>query len=104
MSVGQPATQAELDQEFRTDPDTGLWLLDADFRRYLFKCIKSVAPSLDSEELADVYQESQLSLIRMVRANKIDNTQPLLPLARTVAQKRATDYLSKKVHRPERGA
>lgn len=104
MSAGQPATQAELDQEFRTDPDAGLWLLDAEFRPYLCRCIKAVAPSIDPEELADVYQDTLLSLIRKVRAHEIDYTQPLLPLARTVARRRAMDFLRNQGHCPERGA
>lgn len=104
MSAGQPATQAELDQEFRIDPDTGLWFLDAEFRRYLCRCIKAVAPSIDPVELADVYQETFLSLVEMVRADKIDRTRPLLPLAKVVAQRRAIDFLREQGHRPERGA
>lgn len=102
MSAGEPVTEQELDEAFRADPEFGLVALDADFRKDIGRCIKSVGWSFDSHEIWDVYQQVLLELVEKVRGGKVDTNEPLLPLVKTMARRRAIDHLRKKGHRPKR--
>ncbi|MHC4401369.1 MAG: RNA polymerase sigma factor [Planctomycetota bacterium] len=102
MRAGEPVTEKELDEAFRADPEFGLVALDADFRKDIGRCIKSVGWSFDSHEIWDVYQQVLLELVEMVRKGTVDLNQPLLPLAKTIARRRAIDHLRRKGHRLKR--
>jgi DNA-directed RNA polymerase specialized sigma24 family protein len=102
MPTGEPVTEQELDEAFRADPEFGLVALDADFRKDIGRCIKSVGWSFDSHEIWDVYQQVLLELVEMVREDRVDTNEPLLPLVKTIARRRAVDHLRKKGHRPKR--
>jgi DNA-directed RNA polymerase specialized sigma24 family protein len=70
-------------------------LIDKHLRGALCFKIRQVALSLNSEELAQVYQEVLLNVWDAAREKRYDANQPLLPFLFTLAQRRAVDLIRK---------
>lgn len=79
------------------DRHDGLVLLDRTYREFISWHIHSWAVSLTSEDLADVWQETMLSLARRVMGGKFTNNGSLTAYLRTVANAKAIDMLRKRI-------
>jgi DNA-directed RNA polymerase specialized sigma24 family protein len=92
-------TEADLTEQFKTDPQFALQLLHSEFSENIYRYIKSVGYWLSEHEIDDVYQETFCRLIRAVRRPDFDRTQPSMPFVQDVAWKAAYDWGRRKKRR-----
>ena len=92
------ATEDELEQRFRDDPQFALQLLHSDYRENIYRFIKSLGWWLNAHEIDDVYQETFCRLIRAVRRPGFDPGKPMR-LVQDIARKAAYDWTRRKKRR-----
>lgn len=93
MAATNPISEADLESEFRSDPNTAIEFLDLDYREQIIQYIKRVTwGRLKPDELMDVYQETILGLIQKVARGDFDPARPLR-LVYDIAWKKSCDVL-----------
>ena len=96
MPADEPVTDEDLEQAFRDDPRFAFEMLDAFFREPLLRLhIKSCARGLSPEDMLDVYQETLMGMVTVVRSGTFNPEKPLR-LIQTVAKRRAIDFARRK--------
>jgi DNA-directed RNA polymerase specialized sigma24 family protein len=104
MTFSNSITEQELGQAFRDDPEFGLALLHSEFRDQIARYIKSkmwgLSSALLAEEIKDVYQETMLELIPLVRSADFDRNDPMR-IVYEIAKRRAIDHLRRRKFRPK---
>ena len=104
MTFSNSITEQELEQAFQDDPEFGLTLLHSEFRDQIRRYIKSKMWGLPSgilrEAVKEVYQESMLALIPLVRSTDFDWHDPMR-VVYDIAWKRAIDHLRRRKYRPK---
>lgn len=104
MTFSNSITEQELEQAFRDDPEFGLALLHSEFRDQIARYIKSkmwgLPSALLAEEIKDVYQETMLELIPLVRSADFDWNDPMRIVCE-IAKRRAIDHLRRRKFRPK---
>jgi DNA-directed RNA polymerase specialized sigma24 family protein len=104
MTSSNPITEQELEEAFQDDPEFGLALLHSDFRDQIARYIKSKLWGLPCgilrEEIRDVYQETMLALIPIIRTPDFDWKDPMR-IVYDIAQKKSIDHLRRRKYRPK---
>ena len=87
--------ESELEQEFRRDRKAGLEYLELFFRENIFRIIKSHCRFAQPNDLADIYQDTML---RVVRAVCKDDFEPsgAMSLVQVIAARACADFKKKK--------
>lgn len=80
-------TEDDLELAFKDDPKFGLELLHADFRAQIWRYIKSFCRSLSPEDIADIYQNAMVELVRIVKEPDFDPTRPMRIVNKVVKEK-----------------
>lgn len=88
-------TEDDLEQQFKTDPQFAVQLLDSEFREHIWRYIKSVCRYFTGDEIRDVYQDTLVDFIRRVKRPDFDPRKPLR-LVQQIARCRAIDLARKK--------
>lgn len=94
-------TEDELEKAFKDDPKFGFEVLDLYFREQIARYIKSIRRSLSPEDIADVYQNALMELVRIVRKPDFDPTRPMRIVNKVVKEK-TIDYWRRKTVRKYR--
>ena len=63
--------------------------------------IRKCFPGMASEDLADVWQDTLVSVLKIVKSGRFDATRPLVPWLCTLAHRRATDLTRRKTSSSE---
>ena len=100
MAATKPITEEELEQAFRDDPGFGLALLHEDYRHQIGRYIKAKAWGLSREDINDVYQETMLEMVKVIRSPDFDGNRALR-IVYDIAKKRAYDALRRRKFRPK---
>lgn len=94
-------TEDDLELAFKDDPKFGLELLHADFRAQIWRYIKSFCRSLSPEDIADIYQNAMVELVRIVKEPDFDPTRPMRIVNKVVKEK-TIDFCRRKIRRKHR--
>ncbi|MFO0979093.1 MAG: hypothetical protein U0996_21970 [Planctomycetaceae bacterium] len=104
MASSNPISEQELEDAFRDDPDFAIRILHSEFRNQIARYIKSklvgLPPGQLPEAIKDVYQETMVALIPLVRSTEFDSSSPLR-IVFTLAARKAVDYLRRRKYRPK---
>jgi DNA-directed RNA polymerase specialized sigma24 family protein len=95
MGHDAAVTEDELAAEFRRDAKSGLEFLDVCFRRNIFAYLKSLCRYAQPADLADIYQDTMLRLVRAVQQETFSPANPMA-LVTDIAFKAATDFKRRK--------
>ncbi len=95
MAHDAAVTEDELEAEFRRDPKSGLEFLELYFRQNIFAYIKSLCRYAQPHDLADIYQDTMLRLVRAVQRETFSPANPMA-LVTDIAFKAATDFKRRK--------
>ena len=106
MAAANSITEEELEEAFRDDPEFALGLLHEDYRHQIGRYIKSklwaLPPAVRTEEMKDVYQDTMLHMVSVIRSPDFDGRKPLR-IVYDIARKRAIDVLRRRKFRPKQG-
>ena len=94
-------TEDDLELAFKDDPQFGLQILDAYFRERIGQSIKSIRPSLTAEDVADVFQNVLVELIKIVRKPDFDPARPMR-IVNKVVEEKTIDFWRRKTRRRHR--
>lgn len=88
----------ELERLFREEPRFALEVLHTDYREHIWRYIKSFAWWLSPEDIDDIYQNTFIRLIKVVRQSDFDPQKPMR-LVCDLAKKAAIDWHRRKKRR-----
>lgn len=100
MDTTKPISEVELEAALRDDIEFAFYILHSEFRHDIARYIKSRAYALTPADIKDVYQQTMVEFVNVVRKPGFDFKAPLR-IVFDIAGKRAIDALRKKKYNPK---